>query len=207
VKRKEVPAGRLPPGQRPAKGWPVLHYGPVPPGDLSAWDFRIWGEVENPTTLSYGELRSLPAVRVTADFHCVTKFSVLDNEWEGVSFKTVAELVRPTSAARFVMAHCEYGYEANLPLEALLADDVLFAWGHNGDVLTPEHGYPLRLVVPQRYAWKSAKWVRGLEFMAEDRLGFWEQRGYHNLADPWREERYTHDLQARGSRTRWRRQR
>jgi DMSO/TMAO reductase YedYZ molybdopterin-dependent catalytic subunit len=181
----------LPPGQRPAKGWPVLHYGPIPPFDLVAWDFRIWGEVLRPVTLTYERFCALPPATVVGDFHCVTKFSVLGNVWEGVAFRSVAEFVEPTSSARYVMVHCEHGYEVNLPLEALLDDDVLFASARNGEVLDPMHGYPLRLIVPKRYAWKSAKWVRGLEFMAQDRAGFWEARGYHNNADPWNEERYS----------------
>lgn len=195
--RREL-AARLPPGQKLAKGWPVLHYGPVPAFDPKSWDFRVWGDVESPVTLSYDEVRGLAPVRVSADFHCVTKFSVLDNEWEGVSFRTVAELVRPKPSARHVMAHCEYGYEANLPLDALMDDDVLLAWARNGEPLTAEHGYPLRLVVPKRYAWKSAKWIRGLEFMARERRGFWEERGYHNEADPWREERYSYQEEGGG---------
>ena len=150
----------------------------------------MWGEVARPALLTYEQFRALPSVKVVADFHCVTKFTVLGNEWEGVPFWTMAGLVAPTTAARFGMAHCEYGYEANLPLTVLMDDDVLFAWGRNGEPLQPMHGFPLRLVVPKRCAWKSAKWVRGLELMAEDRLGFWEERGYHNDADPWREERY-----------------
>lgn len=194
---------RVPPGQHLVKGWPVLHYGPIPSFDPSTWDFRVWGEVGNPATLSYPEFRALPTVRVTADFHCVTKFSVLDNEWEGVPFRAICDLVKPNPSAQYVMAHCEYGYEANLPLEVLLDEDVLFAWGRNGEPLTPEHGYPLRLVVPKRYAWKSAKWIRGLEFMSGNRRGFWEERGYHNNADPWNEERYSY--QEDGGKSGWRR--
>lgn len=183
--------GRLPPGQKEATNWPVLHYGEVPSFDLSTWDFRILGAVENSVTLTYEEFRRLPARRVKADFHCVTRFSVLDNEWEGVPFGEVASIAGLYSRARHVMFHCENGYEANLPLEIVMEDDVLFAWGRNGQELTPEHGYPLRLIVPKRYGWKSAKWVRGVEFMIEDRKGFWEERGYHNRADPWLEERYS----------------
>lgn len=183
---------RLPPGQHLVKGWPVLHYGPIPPFDPNTWDFRVWGEVDHPVTLSYAEFRALPSTRVKADFHCVTKFTVLENEWEGVSFRAVHDLVGPKPSARHVMAHCEYGYEANLALEVLLEGDVLLAWGRNGEPLSPEHGYPLRLIVPKRYGWKSTKWVRGLEFMADDRRGFWEERGYHNNADPWNEERYSY---------------
>ena len=199
----ETATGRLPPGQKLAKGWPVLHYGPVPSFDESAWDFKVWGRVLNPTSLGYEEFRGLGARRIVADFHCVTKFSLLDSEWEGIPFQTVAKLVKPAPDAKHVMVHCEYGYEANLPLEVLLDDDVLFAWGCNGRNLTPEHGYPLRLIVPKRYAWKSAKWVRGLEFMPEDRRGFWEERGYHNNADPWNEERYSYQEEGQGGVQRW----
>lgn len=198
-------SGRLPPGQHLVKGWPVLHYGPVPSFDPATWDFRAFGEVENPVVLTYGEFRTLPSTKVLADFHCVTKFSVLDNEWEGVAFHTVAELVRLKPNAVHVMLHCEYGYEANLALEVLMEDDVLFAWGRNGEPLTPEHGYPLRLVVPKRYGWKSAKWVRGVEFMEKDRRGFWEERGYHNNADPLGEERYSYQETQDGGSSIWRR--
>jgi DMSO/TMAO reductase YedYZ molybdopterin-dependent catalytic subunit len=191
---------RLPPGQRIAKGWPVLHYGPLPSFDEETWDFKVWGAVENPLQLTYPELRSLPPVKVKGDFHCVTKFSVLDNQWEGVSFRQIGDLARPKPEARFVMAHCEYGYEANLPLDVVLEDDVLLAWGCNREPLSVEHGFPLRLVVPRRYAWKSAKWVRGLEFMTSDRRGFWEQRGYHNNADPWDEQRYSYQESDGGGR-------
>lgn len=195
---------RIPPGQKLVKGWPVLHYGPIPSFDPNAWDFRVWGEVSSPVTLSYPEFRALPVSRVVADFHCVTKFSVLGNEWEGVSFRVIQEMVEPMPSATHVMAHCEYGYEANIPLEVLLDDDVLFAWSRNGEALTAEHGFPLRLVVPKRYAWKSAKWIRGVEFMSTDRRGFWEERGYHNNADPWRQERYSYQ-EDESSRSGWRR--
>lgn len=196
---------RLPPGQKLVKGWPVLHYGPVPTFDPYAWDFKVWGEVDNPVTLSYGDFRALPSSRIHADFHCVTKFSVLDNDWDGVAFRTIYDLVKPKPSALHVMAHCEYGYEANLPLEVLLETDVLFAWGRNGEPLEAEHGYPLRLIVPKRYAWKSAKWIRGIEFMAKDRRGFWEERGYHNNADPWNEERYSYQEEGAASYGKWRR--
>lgn len=194
---------RIPPGQKLVKGWPVLHYGPVPSFDPTSWDFRVFGAVENPVTLSYGEFRAMGTATIHADFHCVTKFSVLDNDWEGVPFRVIYDLVKPKPSALYVMAHCEYGYEANIPLQVLLDDDVLFAWGRNGEPLSAEHGYPLRLIVPKRYAWKSAKWIRGLEFMEKERRGFWEERGYHNNADPWGEERYSY--QETESESGWRR--
>jgi len=181
---------RLPPGQYATGRWPVLHVGPIPPFDPNVWDFRIFGLVEEPVRLTYEAFMALPKVKVKADMHCVTTWSTFDNEWEGVSTREILKLVRLKPEARFVMVHAEYGYTTNLPLETFLDDDCLFAYAHDGKPLTPEHGYPLRLVVPKRYAWKSAKWVRGIEFMAEDQPGFWEARGYNTSADPWREERY-----------------
>lgn len=185
-------AGRIPPGQRLVKGWPVLHYSAIPRFDESTWDFKVFGSVEHPLTLTYGEFKALGPVKVGADMHCVTGWTTLDNEWEGISFRKLAEKARPESEARWVIAHCEYGYTSNLSLAAMLDDDVLLAWANRGQALTPEHGFPLRLVVPKRYAWKSAKWVRGLEFAHSNKRGFWEIRGYHTHADPWREERYSY---------------
>ncbi len=180
---------RIPPGQMVTVRFPVLHVGPVPPFDPQTWDFRAFGLVEE-VTLSYQEFMSLPKVKVVANFHCVTRWSRLDNEWEGVGFRELMRRIRPQPQPRYVMVHCDGGYTTNLPWEALLDEDVLLAYRHDGRDLTPEHGWPLRLVVPKRYAWKSAKWVRALEFMEEDRPGYWEERGYHNRGDPWKEERY-----------------
>jgi DMSO/TMAO reductase YedYZ molybdopterin-dependent catalytic subunit len=191
----EEVAKRVPPGQRLVKGWPVLHVGPIPRFDEAEWDLEVDGLVENPFTLTYAELKALPNARVQADMHCVTGWSTLDNVWEGVSFRTLVEMARPKPEARWVVAHCDYGYTSNLSLAAMLDDDVLVAWAHNGEALTPEHGFPLRLVVPRRYAWKSAKWLRGLEFTDRNRRGFWEVRGYHVHADPWPEERYSYQEQ------------
>ena len=182
---------RIPPGQFITEGWPVLHVGPILEFDEKSWSFRVFGLVEEPLTLTYQEFMALPKVTVVADFHCVTTWSKLNNRWEGVAFKEVMKLIRPKPGARFVMVHCDGGYTTNLPLDVLMDDDVLFAYRHNGKPLAPEHGWPLRLVVPKRYGWKSAKWVRGLEFMERDRRGFWEERGYHNDADPWAEERFS----------------
>ena len=182
--------GRVPPGQKLTDKFPVLHYGSVPKFDPQTWDFRVFGLVEEPLTLSYAEVTALPAVRMVADIHCVTGWSKLDTVWEGVPFRDVMDLARPKPEAGFVMVHCEQGYDTNLPLEVAMDDDVLLAYSYNDAPLAPEHGYPLRLVVPKRYFWKSAKWVRGLELMAQDRRGFWEVRGYHNDGDPWKEERY-----------------
>ena len=185
-------AARVPPGQRLVKGWPILQYGPVPRFDERSWDFTVSGLVGNPLTVTYEQLKAIGPQRVKADMHCVTGWSTLDNEWEGLPFRTLSERVKPKPEARWVIAQCEHGYTSNLSLEAMMDDDVLLAWGHNGKPLEPEHGYPLRLVVPKRYAWKSAKWIRGLEFVDRNARGFWEVRGYHNHADPWGEERYSY---------------
>ncbi len=187
---KKVESDRIPPGQHLTEKFPVLHYGGVPRFDPQSWDLKVFGLVDQPLTLSYEQLLELPAVRIVVDIHCVTGWSKLDTVWEGVPFR---EFIGPAAVrpeARFVMVHCEQGYTTNVPLEVLMDDDVLLAYRYDDAPLAPEHGYPLRLLVPKRYLWKSAKWVRGIELMAEDRLGFWEVRGYHNNADPWKEERY-----------------
>jgi DMSO/TMAO reductase YedYZ molybdopterin-dependent catalytic subunit len=183
-------AGRLPPGQSLTLKWPVLHEGSIPAFDPAKWDFHVWGLVENPLRLTWDEFQKLPRKHVRADFHCVTTWSKFDNEWEGVLFRDLASLVKPRPEARYVMVHADPGYTTNVPLEDLLRDNVLFADRHAPEPLTPEHGGPLRLVVPHLYAWKSAKWVRGLEVMDHDRGGFWEQVGYHMYGDPFREQRY-----------------
>ena len=187
-----VSPDRLPPGQHEAKGWPVLHFGSVPRIDPTAWRFRIFGAVAAPVELTLEQFQALPTSQVHADFHCVTKFSVFDNDWTGVAVRDVLGLVERDPAASHVLLHAAEGYTANLPLEVFDDDDTLFAWARNGEELTPEHGWPLRLVVPKRYAWKSVKWVTGLELLASDRRGFWEERGYHNAADPWLEQRYSY---------------
>ncbi|MFN8234277.1 MAG: sulfite oxidase-like oxidoreductase [Actinomycetota bacterium] len=185
-------AARVPPGQRLVKTWPVLHYGPIPRFDGTDWDLTLSGLVENPVTLSYRELRDLPNTTIDADMHCVTGWTTLDNTWEGVSFRTLKELCRPADEATWVIAHCAHGYDSNLSMHAMDDDDVLVAWGNHGEDLTPDHGWPLRLVVPKRYAWKSAKWLTGLEFTDKNRRGFWEVRGYHVHAEPFAEERYSY---------------
>ncbi len=190
-------AHRIPPGQRLVKTWPVLHYGPIPKFDGTNWPLELSGLVENPMTLSYQQLRELPNAKIDADMHCVTGWSTLDNTWEGVSFRTLKELCKPAAEARWVIAHCEYGYTSNLSLQAMDDDDVLVAWRNGGEDLSEEHGWPLRLVVPKRYAWKSAKWLTGLEFAAKNKRGFWEVRGYHIHAEPFGEERYAHQEGAR----------
>jgi DMSO/TMAO reductase YedYZ molybdopterin-dependent catalytic subunit len=191
-KLPEEVAKRVPPGQRLVKGWPVLHFGSIPHFDESTWDLRVYGLVENEYTLSYSELKALPNANIPADMHCVTGWTTLDNAWEGISFETLAERAKPTAEAKWVIAHCEHGYTSDLSMEAMDDDDVLVAWANRGEQLAPEHGYPLRLVVPKRYAWKSAKWLRALEFTNHNVRGFWETRGYHIHADPWPEERYSY---------------
>ena len=181
---------RLPPGQYLTEKWPVLHAGSVPDTDLATWDFRVFGEVENPITLSWEELTALPMAENVQDIHCVTRWSRFDARFGGVHWREVAELVRPKPSARFVVAHAEQGFTSNVPLEFLEDDNALLATEADGEPLTPEHGWPLRLVIPGKYFWKSAKWLRGIELRATDEPGFWERYGYHNDADPWREERY-----------------
>jgi len=192
---------RLPPGQALTLKFPVLHYGPVPPFNPATWDFRVWGEVEREGHWTWEEFNRLPRTRITMDIHCVTRWSKADTVWEGVSVKALVEggLIRLKPAARHVMQHADYGFTVNLPLEVALQDNFLLATHFNGEPLTADHGYPLRGVVgaiPGRgelatpYLWKGAKWLRSLEFMSRDRLGFWEQAGYSNSADVWKEERF-----------------
>jgi DMSO/TMAO reductase YedYZ molybdopterin-dependent catalytic subunit len=193
-------AGRIPPGQSLTQKFPVLHYGPVPEFNAQTWNFRVWGEVEEPISLTWDEFSELPRSKLIMDIHCVTRWSKPDTLWEGVHVRTLLEkgLIRIKSSAHFVMQHSEFGFTANLPLDVVLADNFLLATHYDGQPITPEHGYPLRgvigaivgredLKVP--YFWKGAKWLRGLEFMESDRPGFWEQAGYHNEGDVWREER------------------
>ena len=187
---KGLDPARLPPGQYLTEKWPVLHAGTVPQTDLATWDFKVFGEVEQPLTLDYDGLQALPQTEITVDIHCVTRWSRFDTGFRGVHWRELARLVRPTPSTRYVLAHAEQGFTANLPLQALEDDDALIAWEADGEPLEPEHGWPLRLVVPSRYFWKSAKWLRGLELLASDQPGFWERYGYHNEADYWQEQRY-----------------
>jgi len=182
---------RVPPGQKLTGQWPALHYGSVPGIDTSRWTFTISGLVEKERKLSYKEFMSLPMVKVFSDIHCVTGWSKMDNLWEGVSASVIRELASILPEAKFVTVHSEGGFTTNLTLDDFFQPDVLFAVKHNNQPLTPEHGYPVRLTVPRLYFWKSAKWVTGVEFTAEDRPGFWESHGYHNHGDPWKEERYS----------------
>ena len=181
---------RVPPGQVATTRWPVLHAGKVPRVDLAGWDLTLRGLVEEPKTWTWDEFRALPATTVFADMHCVTRWSRLDNTWEGVLVREVMNHVSVRPAAKYVLVHAEQGFTTNLPLADFLGDDCLFAWAHDGRPLVPDHGGPLRLVVPRLYAWKSAKWVRAIEFLDRDEPGFWEQNGYHSHGDPWVEERF-----------------
>ncbi len=171
--------------------WPVLHYGSVPHFDAAKWDFKISGLVETPLRLTWEEFRALPQVESTSDFHCVTRWSRLDNRWKGVRFTDVVERAKAKPEAEYVLVLAEEGYTSNIPLKDLLRPDVLFAFEHDGEPLTAEHGGPLRLIVPHLYAWKSVKWVRGFMLLDHDRLGFWERNGYHAYGDPWKEQRYS----------------
>ena len=182
---------RLPPGQVKTEKWSVLHYGSVPNVDLATWSLQVDGRVEQPLRWTWDAFKSLPRVQVFSDIHCVTRWSRYDNLWEGVAIREVLRLAKPTAAATHVVVHAEQGFTTNLPLKELDQDDVLLADTHDGQPLTPEHGWPLRLVVPRRYFWKSAKWVTRIELVDRDAPGFWERNGYHNEADPWREERYS----------------
>jgi DMSO/TMAO reductase YedYZ molybdopterin-dependent catalytic subunit len=182
---------RVPPGQRLTEKWPVLHYGFVPDIDLAQWTFTISGLVKERRVLTYEEFASLPRVKVLSDIHCVTGWSRLNNLWGGVSTGVIKSLTTILPEAKFVIVHAAGNFTTNLTLSDFFATDVLFAMEHDGQPLTPEHGYPVRLVVPRLYFWKSAKWVTGIEFRAKDMPGFWESRGYHNHGDPWKEERYS----------------
>lgn len=192
--------GRLPPGQSLTLKFPVLHYGPIPRVDLNTWDFRVWGDVEKEVRWNWEEFKHLPRTKLVMDIHCVTRWSKFDTVWEGVAVQTLVEqgIIKPNPSARFVIQHAEFGFTANLPLEVVLEDNFLMATHFNGESLTPDHGYPLRGVVgyirgredlKTVYFWKGAKWLRGLEFTPDDQPGFWEQAGYHNEADVWKEQR------------------
>ncbi len=185
-----VPAERMPPGQYIPRGWPALHYGPVPRFTPATWDFRVFGVGQDELRWTYDELSALPMSDLVADFHCVTKFTILDNLWRGLACSTLLTLAPPPPSVSHVMVWAEYGYSANLSLADFAAG--MFVTHRNGAPLSPEHGFPLRLVVPHLYAWKGPKWARGVEYLTEDRRGFWEERGYHNNADPWREQRYAY---------------
>ena len=181
---------RLPPGQYLTEKWPVLHAGSIPRTALVTWDFRVYGEVAEPLTLSWDEFKALPSREITIDIHCVTRWSRFDTSFRGVHWSELAKLTRPKPSARFVVAHAEQGFTSNVPLEALEDENALLAYAAAGEPLEAEHGWPLRLVIPTKYFWKSAKWLRALELRAADQPGFWERYGYHNDADYWQEQRY-----------------
>jgi DMSO/TMAO reductase YedYZ molybdopterin-dependent catalytic subunit len=188
-------ADRLPPGQTWTERFPILHEGEVPTYDMSAWSLRLFGEVERELVLSYDDVLRLPQTRIRCDIHCVTRWSKPDTEWEGVLFRDLLrELqvqVRVKPEAAHVMIHADPDYDTNVPLADLLGDQALLAHSYDGKPLTPKHGWPLRLVVPQLYFWKSAKWIRGFEFMREERPGFWERNGFHSYGEPFREQRFS----------------
>ena len=181
---------RLPPGQYLTEKWPVLHAGSIPNTGLATWDLFVKGEVESPIRISWEEINALPRTTHTQDIHCVTRWSRFDVTFAGVQWSAVKELIGQRPSARYAIAHAEQGFTANVPISFLEDEHALLATHADGDPLTPEHGWPLRLVIPGKYFWKSAKWLRGIELSATDKPGFWERYGYHNDADPWREERY-----------------
>ncbi|WP_261130470.1 sulfite oxidase-like oxidoreductase [Bacillus sp. Marseille-Q3570] len=194
-KEKEQEKGeRVPPNQIVTKKWPVLHYGDVPYyEDLNEWDLRLFGLVEEEVRLSYDDVMELPSAKLNNDIHCVTGWSKLDNQWEGISTKALMEKVNILPEANYVMIHAEEDWTTNLPLEDFLKETSLLAHTHDGKPLTPEHGFPLRAVIPHLYFWKSAKWIRGIEFIAENKPGFWERNGYHMQGRLWKEERFSWD--------------
>ncbi|AJS61141.1 sulfite oxidase-like oxidoreductase [Paenibacillus sp. IHBB 10380] len=182
---------RLPPGQSLTEKFPILHEGEVPEYDLATWNLRIFGEVEEERTFSYEDLKAMPQSNTVSDIHCVTRWSKFDTPWEGVRFTDLLKVIQVKPEAQFVMIHADPEYDTNLPLVDLMNDDVLLAFNFDNKPLTAKHGWPLRLVVPHLYFWKSAKWIRGIEFMREDRQGFWESNGFHNTADPFLEQRFS----------------
>lgn len=188
--REMKEAGRLPPGQSLTLKWPVLHYGSIPRFNPETWDFRVSGLVKHPLRLSWAEFNKLPTVERQSDFHCVTRWSRFDNRWRGVAMKDILSMVRPEPQAAHVLLHAEQGYTANVPFADLDRDEVLLATHHDGEPLSADHGFPVRLIVPHLYAWKSVKWIRRLEFLDHDQAGFWEQNGYHMYGDPWKEQRF-----------------
>ncbi|MFC3802343.1 sulfite oxidase-like oxidoreductase [Cohnella sp. GCM10012308] len=201
LKKAKVPAAaskidpalrdRVPPGQTVTEKFPILHEGDVPVYDMNEWRLTVCGEVEEERSFTFDEIMRMPATKVVRDIHCVTRWSKLDTEWEGVLFRDLLPQLGVKPEAKFVMFHADPDYETNVPLEDLLKDDVMLAYRFAGEPLTDKHGWPLRTLVPHRYFWKSAKWIRRIEFMSEDRPGFWERNGFHNEADPFAEERFS----------------
>lgn len=197
IKRTNAPSpsaewgDRLPPGQVLTERFPILHEGDVPRYDMAKWDLKVFGEVEQERTFGYEELLALPRTRIDCDIHCVTRWSKFDTSWEGVRFTDFAKLLKVKPEATHVMVHADPDYDTNVPLADLMREDVLLAYRYNDEPLSDKHGGPLRLLVPHLYFWKSAKWIRGFEFLMADRLGYWEQRGFHPYADPFREQRFS----------------
>jgi DMSO/TMAO reductase YedYZ molybdopterin-dependent catalytic subunit len=190
VARDTAAPGRLPPGQKLTTGFPVLDLGVQPAIPLTEWTLTLDGLVEKPVTLDWAAFNALPQVTDVSDFHCVTTWSKYDCRWDGVAFTTLFELAQPKPEAKFVYFTSYDGYSTNVPLEHCLDDDVLVATQFDGAPVSREHGGPARVIIPKLYAWKGAKFVKTITFLAEDRLGFWEVRGYHAVGDPWKEERY-----------------
>ena len=195
LEERGIDPARIPPGQYFTERFPVLHVGDVPryAPDLSDWSLRIGGLVEHDVTLSFDELQALPTVELTFDIHCVTKWSKLDTVWKGVLVTTLLDLAKPLPAASHVVSHDEHGYTANTPLADATVPNAMVAWEFDGMPLDPEHGYPVRLIIPHLYFWKSTKWLRGIELLDDDQAGFWEQNGYHMYGDPWKEQRFWGD--------------
>ncbi len=189
----DVDPERIPPGQYVTSRFPVLHVGNVPDVDLERWDFTVGGLVVDERRWTYDEFVAMEPVRIRADIHCVTKWSKLDTTWTGIATRTVWDHLEPLDGATHVLVHAEHGFTANLPIDDFLAEGSVFAYRFDGEPLAPEHGWPLRLVVPHLYFWKSVKWVRGFTLLADDRPGFWERNGYHMYGDPWREQRFWGD--------------
>ena len=193
LERERREDGRLPPGQSRTLKWPVLHAGDVPRSDLRTWDFRIEGLVEKTVRLSWEQFTKLPQTEIECDLHCVTRWSRFDNRFRGVLFTEVMKLVTPKSEACFAILRGENGFTTNLPLTDLMMPKTIFAFQRDGEPLTVDHGYPVRLIVPHLYLWKSVKWARGFELTAQDVPGFWEENGYHMRGDPWKEQRFDSD--------------
>ena len=195
LEERGIDPNRIPPGQYFTERFPVLHVGDVPryAADLSDWSLQIGGLVEEHVTLSWEDLTAMPSVEVTVDIHCVTKWSKLDTTWTGVLVTDLLALARPLPSATHLLSHAEFGYTANTPLADATVDNAIVAYRYGAEPLDPEHGYPVRLVIPHLYFWKSTKWLRGLELLDQDRAGFWEQNGYHMYGDPWKEQRYWND--------------
>ena len=180
----------VPPGQYVTNKFPVLSFGPTPKIDITEWSFRAFGLVQQEITLDWKQFIGLDKTVTSSEFHCVTQWSRLQNTWEGILFTDVMELIALKPGAHFVMFHCYGGYKTNIPIDSLMDPDVMFAYRHDGELLTPDHGGPLRLIVPKLYGWKSAKWVNGIEFLSDNLPGFWEKRGYHIEGNPWKEQRF-----------------